>query len=63
MAAELPFSALMYDKSKNRREYFIMRGFYFSLGRVGILLLVLWVGSLKSSFFFAGLFSLLYMFL
>ncbi len=63
MTAELPFSALMYDKSKNRGEYFIMRGFYYSLGRIGILLLVLWIGSLKSSFFLAGLFSLLYMFL
>ncbi len=63
MTAELPFSALMYDKSKNRGEYFIMRGIYFSLGRIGILLLVLWAGSLESSFFFAGLFSLLYMLL
>lgn len=63
MAAELPFSALMYDKSKNRGEYFIMRGFYYSLGRIGTLLLVLWIGSLKSSFLIAGLLSLLYMFL
>ncbi|MBI2507389.1 MFS transporter [Candidatus Woesearchaeota archaeon] len=63
MTAELPFSALMYDKSKNRGEYFIMRGFYFSLGRIVILLLVLWIGSLKSSFLLASLFSLLYMLL
>ena len=63
MAAELPFSALMYDKSKNRGEYFIMRGIYFTFGRVVILLLILWIGSLKSSFLLAGVFSLLYMFL
>ncbi|MBI2105502.1 MFS transporter [Candidatus Woesearchaeota archaeon] len=63
MTAELPFSALMYDKSKNRGEYFIMRGIYYSLGRIGILLLVLWIGNLESSFFLAGMFSLLYMFL
>ncbi|MEK6856895.1 MAG: hypothetical protein AABX49_02670, partial [Nanoarchaeota archaeon] len=59
----LPFAALMYDKSKNNGEYFIMRGIYFSFGRVAILLLVLWIGSLKSSFFLASLFSLLHMFL
>ncbi len=63
MTAELPFAALMYDKSKNNGEYFIMRGIYFSFGRVAILLLVLWIGSLKSSFFLASLFSLLHMFL
>ncbi len=63
MATELPFSALMYDKSKNRGEYFIMRGIYFSLGRIGFLLLMLWVGSLKGSFLLAGVFSLLHMFL
>lgn len=63
MTSELPFAALMYDKSKNRGEYFLMRGFYFSLGRIALLLLVLWIGNLKSSFFLASLFSLLHMFL
>ncbi len=63
IAANLPFIALTYDKSKNRTEYFIMREVYMSIGRVLILILILITGKLIHGFFFAGLFSLFSMFL
>jgi MFS family permease len=63
ITADLPFSALTYDKSKRREEYFVLREISLSLGRIVLLLLVLWIGNLKSSFLLASVFSLLYMFL
>ncbi len=63
IAANLPFIALTYDKSKNKTEYFIMREVYMSIGRVLILILILITGKLIHGFFFAGLFSLLPMLL
>src|SRR3989338_6766988 len=54
----LPFLALTYDKSKNRIEYFIMREFSMCVGRVLVLLAVLFIGNLKVSFIVSGFFSL-----
>ena len=61
--ADVPFLALTYDKAKNKADYFVMREAGICLGRILFLLLVMWAGSMGSSFVFASVFSLLYLFL
>ena len=60
---DVPFLALTYDKSKNKADYFVLREVFISVGRILFLLLVMWFGSLGSSFILASGFSLLHLFL
>ncbi|MAG52897.1 MAG: hypothetical protein CMH62_02950 [Nanoarchaeota archaeon] len=59
----VPFNALAYNKSKGKVEYFVFREFGISIGRIIVLLFVLWTGNLASSFLVAALASLGYMLL
>ena len=63
MGVNVPFLALTYDKSKQREEYFVMREAYMCVGRILVLLFVLWSGDLVHGFLFASIFSLFYMWL
>jgi len=61
---ELPFSAITYNKAgKKDGSYFVFREISLCIGRALVLLLVLFTGSLISSFGFAGIASLAYMLL
>ena len=59
----VPFNVLAYNKSKKSVEYFIFREFGISIGRILVLLVVLWTGNLASSFLVAALASLGHMLL
>ena len=60
---DLPYSAIMYNKTHKRVEYLMFREFGLCVGRIVVLLLILATGSIWSSFVYASISSLGYMLL
>ncbi|MBU2639945.1 MAG: MFS transporter, partial [Nanoarchaeota archaeon] len=63
IGADLPYTALTYNKARGRIDYLVFREFGLTIGRVLVLVLVLLSGSLVSSFLYAALASLGYILL
>ena len=61
--ADIPFSSMFYDKMnrRNKVEYVIFREIGFSLGKIVVLLAVLFTESLVAGFFVASIGSLAYL--
>ena len=61
--ADIPFSSMFYDKmnKRNKAEYVTFREIGFSLGKIVVLLAVLFTGSFVTGFFVASVGSLAYL--
>lgn len=63
IGADLPYTAVMYNKARKNIGYLVFRELGLTIGRIFVLLLVLFTGSLLSSFIYASVASLGFMLL
>ena len=61
--ADLPLTALTYDRAKKKADYFVLREASLCIGRIVFLSLLLLFGTLESGFVLAAIFSLSPLFL